>query len=142
MESIYVLALTGILAGSVGFFVGRRMSRDTVRARELETELEDLRKEHEISLAEVEAAKHEWKRTQAELERYRNEVVDHFSGTAEMLHDLTLQYRAVYDHLTDGSKLLCPEGSLSVDTGAGAALLPQRRDPAESDETTPADRPI
>ena len=38
-------------------------------------DLEDLRKEHEIALAETEAARHEWKRSQAELERYRSEIV-------------------------------------------------------------------
>ncbi len=114
-----------LVACSVGgFFVGQRMSRGMVRARELESELEDLRKEHDIALAEVEAAKHEWKRTQDQLDRFREDVTDHFSGTSELLRDLTLQYRAVYDHLTTGARSLCPEASLQIDRAEEAGFLP------------------
>ena len=126
---IIVAAIAGGLTG--GFFIGRRMSVDTVRARALEAELEDLRKEQEIVLAELEAARHEWKRVQSELETYRQEVVDHFSGTSEMLRDLTLRYRNVYDHLAEGAKLLCPEGSVRIDAGIDVPALSPETEASE-----------
>jgi len=118
---IIVAAIVAGLAG--GFFIGRRMSVDTLRARALDAELEDARKDQEIALAELDAAKHEWVRVQSELERYRHEVVDHFTGTSDMLRDLTLQYRNVYDHIADGAKLLCPEGSVRIDAGVEIPVL-------------------
>ncbi len=126
---IIVGAIAAGLTG--GFFIGRRASVDTVRARELEGELEDVRKEQEIALAELEAAKYEWKSVQSELEGYRREVVDHFSGTSEMLTSLTHQYRVVFDHLTEGAKLLCPEGSVRIDAGIEVPALPQQADDSE-----------
>ena len=38
---------------------------------------------------------------------YEAEVSDHFSQTANLLHKLTDDYRAVYTHLADGAKQLC-----------------------------------
>ena len=118
---IIVAAVTTGLAG--GFFIGRRMSADTVRARSLDAALEDARKDQEIALAELEAAKHEWMRAQSELDTYRHEVVDHFTGTSDMLRDLTVQYRNVYDHIADGAKLLCPEGSVRIEAGVEVPML-------------------
>ena len=132
MPDLFVI-IAAIAAGTTGgFFIGRRMSVDTVRARAVESELEDVRKEQEIALAELEAAKHEWKRVQSELETYRQEVVDHFSGTSELLRGLTLQYRNVYDHLADGAKLLCPEGSVRIDSGAEDPILSLESEASES----------
>ena len=99
------------------------MSADTLRARALDAELEGVRKEHEIALAELEAARHEWMRVQSDLDTYRKEVVDHFTGTSDMLRDLTLQYRNVYDHIADGAKLLCPEGSVRIEAGVEVPML-------------------
>ena len=119
-----LIIVAGIAAGLAGgSFIGRRMSADTVRARVLVAELEDARKDQEIALAELEAAKHEWMRVQTELDTYRHEVVDHFTGTSEMLRDLTLQYRNVYDHISDGAKLLCPEGSVRIEGGIEVPML-------------------
>ena len=127
-----LITVTAIAAGLTGgFFIGRRTSVDTVRARALEAELEDVRKEQEIAFAELEAAKHEWKHVQSELETYRREVVDHFSGTSEMLRGLTLQYRNVYAHLSEGAKLLCPEGSVRIDAGAEVPALSPETEASE-----------
>jgi len=123
MPDLFVFIAAAAAGVTAGFFICRRLSADTVRARALEAELEDVRKEQEIALAELEAAKHEWKRAQSELETYRQEVVDHFSGTSEMLRGLTLQYRNVYEHLVDGAKLLCPEGSVRIEADSADPLL-------------------
>lgn len=124
MPDLFIIVAAIAVALTSGFFIGRRMSVDTVRARALEAELQDVRKDQEIALAELDAAKHEWKRVKSELESYRHDVVDHFSGTSELLRDLTLQYRNVYDHLSDGAKLLCPEGSVRIDAGVEVPALP------------------
>ena len=84
-----------------------------------------------IALAELEAAKYEWKHVQSELEDYRRDVVDHFSGTSEMLTSLTRQYRVVYDHLSEGAKLLCPEGSVRIDAGVEVPVLPDKTEGSE-----------
>jgi outer membrane murein-binding lipoprotein Lpp len=106
------------------FAAGRRTGRGSARARELEVVVEDLRKDHECALSELEAAKHELKRTQRELDRYRDDVNDHFAGTSELLRELTLQYRAVYDHLAHGAALLCPDESAALESGFAAGALP------------------
>ena len=38
---------------------------------------------------------------------YEAEVAEHFSQTADLLHKLTDDYRAVYTHLADGAQQLC-----------------------------------
>lgn len=47
-----------------------------------------------------------------ELEDYRQEVADHFIGTAERVNDLTRAYKAVYDHLEVGAYRLVGEETL------------------------------
>ncbi len=106
------------------FAAGRRASPGSARARELEVVVEDLRKDHECALSELEAAKDELKRTERELDRYRDEVSDHFAGTSELLRELTLQYRAVYDHLAQGAALLCPDDAPALESGFAAGALP------------------
>lgn len=44
---------------------------------------------------------------QQELEKYREQVARHFMQTADLLHTLTANYRAVYEHLADGAQTLC-----------------------------------
>ena len=134
MPDLFIIIAANAACLTGGFFIGRRMSADTVRARALEADLEDVRKEQEIALAELEAAKHEWMRVQSELDGYRQEVVDHFDRTSEMLRDLTVKYRNVYDHLADGAKLLCPEGSVRIEAGVEVPALSPETEPLESVE--------
>ena len=71
------------------FLLGRRTGGGARRVRELEAEL--------ARTAEARDA------AQQELDGYRRRVTDHFTETSHRLHDLTLQYRAVYDHLAKGA---------------------------------------
>jgi outer membrane murein-binding lipoprotein Lpp len=149
-----LLAFAGAALALVGgaFAAGRRTGRGSARARELEVVVEDLRKDHECALSEHEAARHELKRAQRELDRYRDDVNDHFAGTSELLRELTLQYRAVYDHLAQGAALLCPDDAPALESGFAAGALPPAlgdrsagdgraaRSPAVHDEAT-APRP-
>lgn len=58
------------------------------RARELEQQLQDTRKE---------------------LEDYRGKVNQHFQKTAELFEDMTDRYRAVYQHMASSAQALCEE---------------------------------
>jgi hypothetical protein len=118
----YSAAALACLGGA--FAAGRRTSPGSARARELEVVVEDLRKDHECALSELEAAKDELKRRERELDRYRDDVSDHFTGTSELLRELTLQYRAVYDHLAQGAALLCPDDAPALESGFAAGALP------------------
>lgn len=86
----------------IGIFVGRRTSLDRGRCQQLETELAGAR---------------------AGSNRYREEVAAHFTKTSELVQGLTLQYRAVYDHLADGARVLCPERMMELSQGDSAQAL-------------------
>jgi uncharacterized membrane-anchored protein YhcB (DUF1043 family) len=133
MEAIGMIEMNGwmvaaaVLAGvAVGILIGRRSSEARARARRLEAQLEDLRKEYERAEAEIAAGREE-------LERYRGKVADHFAGTSERLRELTLQYRAIYNHLAEGAGELCPEGFEKLEGGLGLDALPPESEAPESD---------
>ncbi len=75
----------GLAAGyAIHFF----LNPGNGRSKALETELEKLRQENSD---------------------YRNQVVQHFQRTSELVQDMTQSYRAVYEHLAGGSQQLCSE---------------------------------
>ena len=108
------IALAAGLAA--GFLLGRFTGAQHRRVRELE---KDLR----LATVRLEGAAEELKRSEQQLEDYRNQVVAHFAGTGEKLRDLTLQYRAVWEHLSAGAQALCPEGALRLPGGLEALAL-------------------
>ena len=69
----------------------------------------------------------EIERANSEREEYGSRVVEHFSGTSELMRDLTVQYRAVYDQLTQGATSLCPEGSVGLQDGLQPEMLDEGR---------------
>ena len=119
-----VAAGVALVALGAGIVIGRRTGDAHARAKELEAQLETSAKEREFARTETEAARHETARIRSEFDDYRAEVVDHFTGTSGLLRALTLQYRAVYEHLTDGATTLCPEGSIDLLEGELADRLP------------------
>jgi len=120
-----------LAGGGLGFLLGRRASAVRVQARQLEADLEDLRKEHERAQAELRAGRDELERTRERLEHYREKVANHFAGTSERLRELTLQYRAVYNHLAEGAGDLCPEGFEKLEGGLGLDALPEESETPE-----------
>jgi uncharacterized membrane-anchored protein YhcB (DUF1043 family) len=96
------LALALAAALAVGFALGRFTHPAQRRCRELEGELAALK---------------------GRFDGYKEEVGQHFARTSELVHGLTLQYRAVYDHLADGARSLCPDHPLLLSRGVEAALL-------------------
>ncbi|MCS6927540.1 MAG: DUF1043 family protein [Candidatus Binatia bacterium] len=75
--------LTGVL---IGIAYGRSETTSSQRVHALEAQL---------------------RQQQQELEKYREQVARHFMQTADLLHTLTANYRAVYEHLADGAQTLC-----------------------------------
>ena len=135
-----VIGMNALMVGAIllvgvvlGLLLGRRTSAARARARQLEGELEDLRKEHERAQAEVQAGREELERTREGLESYRGKVSDHFVGTSERLRELTFQYRAIYNHLAEGAGELCPEGFQKLEGGLGLDALPEESETPESE---------
>ena len=85
---IFTLLLGGAMGGVVGWYLATNGRGDNKRKLilELETQLEQASQ----SRADYEA-----------------EVAEHFSETADLLHKLTDDYRAVYTHLAEGAQQLC-----------------------------------
>jgi len=102
--------LGALVVGGVAFALGRRTAGSTRKLRELRGALESATEEGE--------------QVRQELQHYRTQVSDHFATTSERLHDLTVQYRAVYDHLAEGAGQLCPESFEQLDGGLGLDTLP------------------
>jgi uncharacterized protein len=102
----------GILVGMLIARAGSR--REAARARNLEEQL---------------------RTSEAEHARYRGQVSEHFGETSRRLRDLTLQYKSVYEHLADGARTLCPEGSIEIAPSLAEAALPIAAGGALPDES-------
>jgi uncharacterized membrane-anchored protein YhcB (DUF1043 family) len=68
-----------------------------------------------------------------ELASYRRRVADHFTGAAEKLQVLTLQYRSVYEHLARGASELCPDDFRPVAAGLDLERLPGAAEASAAD---------
>lgn len=120
-----VVPLAALAVGVAGgVILGRRSGRAWSRIVELEATAERLEKERESAQAELVAGREELARTREGFERYRGRVGEHFAGTSDLLRELTLQYRAVYDHLAQGAGALCPEALEQISQGLDREAIP------------------
>lgn len=108
--------LIGIGALAVGVIIGvisaGKLGRtDTARIQELEKQLDAL---------------------QHRYDSYRTSVSEHFSTTAELIHNMTESYRDVYQHLAGGAQKLCSEE-------VADKMLPGREESPLFNETPRAD---
>lgn len=104
MYSLNIVLLSGgilLLVGlGLGTLVGRRMSPQGQKYRELESQLDQVLQDKKA---------------------YEDEVVDHFSNTAGLLNKLTESYRDVHKHLAMGATTLCQDqGPISLENIAGS----------------------
>ncbi len=99
---LVAMILVPVAAAVVGFGFGRRISGAKQQILDLEARAELLAKEREHALVEVAARRDEVKQVRREVEAYRGRVVEHFSGSYELLRALTLQYRADFEQLAEG----------------------------------------
>ncbi|MCB1957260.1 MAG: DUF1043 family protein [Rhodocyclaceae bacterium] len=74
-----------ILAGAVGFLLGRRGQGDRLRLTELEEEVE---------------------RQKAEIAGYKRDVQSHFDQTASLFTSMAGNYRELFEHLSSGYEKL------------------------------------
>lgn len=120
MQMLWLAGIGGAVIGLVlGIAWGRSRSRgDSNRVLELEEQL---------------------RMAESDLATYRTQVSGHFVETSRRLNDLTLQYKAVYEHLADGARTLCPEGAVAIAPSLAEAALPETASsdpaPAERDES-------
>lgn len=104
-------AIALLLGLGIGTLLTRR-SKGVARVRALERDLEASREE---------------------LAAYREQVSGHFTETGKHLRDLALQYRTVYDHLSEGARTLCPEAAVPLESGLGMTELAEHSErPIES----------
>ena len=103
---LWLAAAGGLGIGLLlGFALGRRgVGRDAARVRTLEEQIA---------------------RTETEHAQYRTQVSQHFVETSRRLHDLTIQYKSVYEHLADGARTLCPDGAVAIAPSLAEAALPE-----------------
>tara|TARA_R110001592_G_scaffold1042_1_gene6134 strand:- start:271 stop:726 length:456 start_codon:yes stop_codon:yes gene_type:complete len=85
-----MLWLTGIgflaIGIAIGYFLAGRVNNNPTKITELEQQLQDLQRANS---------------------RYRDEVSEHFSTTAELVQQMTESYKDVYQHLASGAQDLC-----------------------------------
>lgn len=114
----------GLLFGRTGRRARQRVEELEVRVSEREARIDQLeagRAELETRLATAEQERDE---ASDALSGYQQEVVGHFHQTSELLKEMTLQYRNIYEHLAQGAEALCPEGTLALETHAPIDSLP------------------
>lgn len=127
----YLIA-TGLALSAAAFFLGRTTGGSVAQRRALESELVRGTEERARMALEAESLREQLKAAHDEHDQYRLNVVDHFSGTSDLLRELTVQYRSVYEHLTEGASKLCPEGFVGLTDGLPT---PQLAEPAPELET-------
>ena len=118
----YAPWLAAVLALVVGFAFGRA-GQGAQRRRELEGELSVLRGLEEEARSVREDLERRLSEAESRSDEYKQKVVEHFYGTSEQLRSLTLQYRAVFDHLADGARELCPEEIAELEGEFGVPVL-------------------
>jgi uncharacterized membrane-anchored protein YhcB (DUF1043 family) len=119
----------GLVVGvAIGLLVMRLGGRDwRSRIRALEAEYRDEREAHAA---------------------YRASVSKHFADTSDLFRDLTRQYTALYAHLAEGARGLCPENPPALASGYHAEdpVLPPRFEsaaaaPALTEPDLPSEEP-
>ena len=102
---VVVGALVLLLGLLLGISVGRRTSASDQKYREVERKLDQVLQDKKL---------------------YEDEVVEHFTETAQLLNSLTDSYRDVHNHLAQGAASLCQgQGPVSLEHLEG------NRDPSE-----------
>jgi uncharacterized membrane-anchored protein YhcB (DUF1043 family) len=130
----YLLAALG-LALVAGWLVGRFTGRAAARGRELAAQLEAQRKESERANAELAAARTQIERTRGELVQYQQRVSDHFAVTSDRFHELSVHYRSLFDHLSEGARALSGGRFAALEGDPAAGVLPAQTAAPEAAST-------
>lgn len=79
----------------------------------------------------------------AELAQYRDQVTGHFRTSAELVHEMTQSYKAVYEHLATGSQKLC-SGEVMLELDKAPRLTTSNTSPVaanKEDAVVPEETP-
>jgi uncharacterized membrane-anchored protein YhcB (DUF1043 family) len=114
-----LLVLLGIFL--IGLGTGVFLRRGGIRTARAEAE----RLGQDLGAARALLADAEEKRRAAEgeLEAQRAAVAKHFERTSDLFRDLTRQYTALYAHLAEGARELCPDLAIPLGHGLTEPLL-------------------
>ncbi len=100
-----------------GAYVGRSFSTGAKRIKALQGEIEELQADLEKTRSELEETRSTLEETRREAAEYRRSVTEHFSKAADLFNSLTVNYRAVYEHLAKSSLVLCEENAVMLNEG-------------------------
>jgi uncharacterized membrane-anchored protein YhcB (DUF1043 family) len=128
-----VLVLAGVFL--IGLGSGVFLRRGGVRAARAEVlrlaaDLDDAR-------ARLERSETSLRESERTLEAQRAAVAKHFARTSDLFGDLTRQYTALYAHLAEGARELCPDERIPLTSGFSAPLVAATAgEPPEDEERT------
>jgi uncharacterized membrane-anchored protein YhcB (DUF1043 family) len=80
--------------------------------------------------------------TRQEAAEYRRNVTEHFSKAADLFNSLTVNYRAVYEHLAKSSLVLCDENTVMLSDGVPSERRLSKEQNAPKAPTAPKLVPI
>jgi uncharacterized membrane-anchored protein YhcB (DUF1043 family) len=120
-ENIGVWVSLGVaVAFLVGVFLGRWLSTGVKRIKALRVEIEEIQSELTKTRSELDQTRAVLEDTRQEAAEYRRNVTEHFSKAADLFNSLTVNYRAVYEHLAKSSLVLCDENTVMLSDGVPA----------------------
>jgi uncharacterized membrane-anchored protein YhcB (DUF1043 family) len=132
-QIVYLIVAAGVVFAALAYWLGRRSGGGS-RVGDLVAEVERVRSEYQEAYEEARALREELVEARQAQEQYRLDVVEHFSGTSDLLRDMTVQYRAVYEHLTQGASTLCPEGFVGLTEGLPVPQIEPTLELLETDD--------
>jgi uncharacterized membrane-anchored protein YhcB (DUF1043 family) len=121
---LLVLMGTFLIGLGTGVFL-RRSGVRTARA-----EAERLGQDLGTTRSQLANAEETLLAAQRELEQQSSAISKHFERTSELFRDLTRQYTALYSHLAEGARELCPDQRIPLGVGFGEPLLAAGPEPA------------
>jgi uncharacterized membrane-anchored protein YhcB (DUF1043 family) len=113
-----VLVLLGVFL--IGLGAGIFLRRGGIRTARAEAER--LSADLGLTRAQLAAAEETLREARHELESQRSAVAKHFERTSDLFRDLTRQYTALYAHLAEGARELCPDQRIAIASGFGEAV--------------------
>lgn len=97
-----------------------------------------LRRGDRAARQRVEELELELLRARGRFEEHREQVMKHFERTSDLFRDLTKDYTALYSHLAEGARELCPDRVPGIGRGFAGPLLGGPPDPGDVE---PVSRP-
>ncbi len=118
-----------------GMVIGRFFSTGAKRIKALKAEIEQVRADLDKTRTEFDQTRIALEKSQSDSDEYHQRVTDHFSKAADLFNSLTVNYRAVYEHLAKSSVNLCDEHMVMLsDNVPGDRRIRKDETPAKQPE--------